>query len=94
MTVSVADKRRADARRSQPPSEEHELHVTPLAALELRTAERDAALSDLAAVVRILIRAGGYLTPQDQVSLRAAMARLAEHGRSVEDAPAPGRSTR
>jgi hypothetical protein len=43
-------------------------------------------------VTRILIRTGGYMAPEDQVALRAAMARLAEHDRSVEDAPA--RSTR
>jgi len=71
------------------------LHDAPSEDLELRTAQLDATLDDLAAVVRILIRAGGYMAPEDQVALRAAMARLAEHDRSVEDAPAPAaRSTR
>jgi len=75
----------------QPP-----LHDAPSEDLELRTAQLDATLDDLAAIVRILIRAGGYMAPEDQVALRAAMARLAEHDRSVEDAPAPAtaRSTR
>jgi hypothetical protein len=66
----------------------------PSEGLELRTAELDATLTDLAAMVRILIRAGGFMAHGDQVALRVAMSRLAEHGRSVEDAPAPVRSTR
>jgi len=70
------------------------LHDAPSEHLELRTAQLDATLDDLAAVTRILVRAGGYMAPEDQVALRAAMARLAEHGRSVEDAPMTGRSTR
>lgn len=44
----------------------------------------EGALDDLQALVRILWSIGGYMTPKQQFALRAAMARLAQHGRTVE----------
>lgn len=68
--------------------------VTAIEARELADAELDASLDELRAVVIVLRRTGGYMAPGDQVALGAAKARLAAHGRSVEDVPALGRSTR
>ena len=64
-----------------------------VAAVPSVDSELTAALSDLAALVGILRQQGGYLPPGDQLALRAAMARLAQHGRSVDEPPA-GRSPR
>lgn len=49
--------------------------------LEEVTAKREFDLDVLAALVRILERTGGYMTPEDQAMLRVARARLAEAGR-------------
>lgn len=57
---------------------------------EVQRAVLEATLDDLAALVRILRRTGGYMAPDDQVTLRAAQARLVAHGRSVDDAPTRG----
>jgi hypothetical protein len=46
--------------------------------------ELAATLTDLAAVLAIVHRAGGYLAPEDQLALRAAKARLVAAGRSAE----------
>lgn len=50
------------------------------AAYELRVAERDAALSALDKLERMIKRIGGHMTPEDQATLRAATAVLAEQG--------------
>jgi hypothetical protein len=50
---------------------------------ERNAAERDGALDLLAQLVAIVRREGGYMLPEDQATLRAARALLAEHGRAV-----------
>jgi transcriptional regulator with XRE-family HTH domain len=59
-------------------------HFAPSENPETHRAELDATLTDLAALVRIVRQAGGYLAPGDQVALRSAEARLVAHGRSGE----------
>lgn len=65
--------------------EAHARVVTALAAAEERlaitAAELQAARLDLAAVVAIVRRTGGYLKPEDQQAVWAAQARIAEVGR-------------
>lgn len=55
---------------------EHELDAVP-------SAQRDQALLVLARVVAILRRQGGYMTSEDQATMRGARALLAEHGMGV-----------
>lgn len=55
---------------------ERELDAVP-------SAQCDQALLVLASVVSILRRQGGYMTSEDQATMRGARALLAEHGRSV-----------
>ncbi len=52
-------------------------------ARELATAQLAAALDSLAALQRIIRRTGGFMAPEDQVSLREAEALLVAAGRSV-----------
>lgn len=52
-----------------------------LARLEIRTAERDRALDLLEQLERVLTKIGGFMTPADQDTLRAARALLVELGR-------------
>lgn len=59
---------------------------------EVQRDELDATLDDLQRLVRVLRRIGGFMPHEDQQALRAAEARLAQHGRSVEQLPA--RNTR
>ncbi len=51
---------------------------------EDQRAALEGALDDLQALVRMLWQIGGYMTTEQQSKLRAAMARLAQHGRTVE----------
>lgn len=60
-------------------TDEHAEHMR-----EEQRAAIEGALDDLQALVRMLWAIGGYMTPAQQHALRAAMARLAEHGRTVE----------
>jgi hypothetical protein len=52
--------------------------------IEITGATLAATLTDLAALVAIVRRTGGYMSHADQVALRSAEARLVAHGRSVE----------
>jgi hypothetical protein len=59
--------------------------------LEVAEAESAGALADLAAVVAILRRVGGYLDPADQLALGAARARLAMSGGRGPESRATGK---
>lgn len=50
-------------------------------ALELAWAQRDRAVIALEHLEAVVTRIGGYMTPEDQATLREARATLAEHGR-------------
>lgn len=49
---------------------------------EKNAAERDAALDMLRDVAAIVRRTGGFMRPEDQTTLREAIAMLAEYGRA------------
>lgn len=53
-----------------------------LAAFDEACAQRDAALNALALLVAHVSRVGGYMSPEDQASLRGARALLCETGRA------------
>lgn len=57
--------------------------------VELRTAERDAALVFLDQLEAILKHDGGYRLPEDQAKIRGARAFLVSHGRRSPDESAP-----
>lgn len=48
---------------------------------EVEAAKLEAALRSLADLERIIMRIGGFMTPEDQARLREAQALLVEHGR-------------
>lgn len=53
--------------------------------IELRTAERDAAIDALDKLEAMVKRIGGHATPEDQATLRGATSVLAEQGRRKVD---------
>ena len=66
-----------------PPRTLDELAATKLAALDLVTAQRDAALDALCSILRDVHAIGGYMTPEQQQRLRGARALLCEAGRPI-----------
>lgn len=62
----------------------HDEFTVLRARAELSTAQRDAALDTVAALLDVLQRQGGYMEHRDQVTLRSAEALLVEHGYAKE----------
>lgn len=58
-----------------------------LARLEVRTAERDRALDLLDAVERLVARTGGFMSAEDQDTMREVRAVLVDAGKRVDERP-------